>query len=91
MELVYCKASNPGSYGGIRGLGRNSGSPVKTAVASVAFDANRGLNLVNIHCDVMRHATVDNTRIPLLFVCNVTGKHGQVAWDVMKSTQLKSL
>jgi hypothetical protein len=47
-------------------------------LASAAFDANRGLNLVYIYCDVASHVIVGDTKTPLLRVCNVTGRHGQV-------------
>jgi hypothetical protein len=47
-------------------------------LASAAFDANRGLNLVYIYCDVASHMIVGDTKSPLLRVCNVTGRHGQV-------------
>jgi hypothetical protein len=43
-----------------------------------AFDANRGLNLMYVYCDVVSHVIVGDTKTPLLCVCNVTGRHGQV-------------
>jgi hypothetical protein len=47
-------------------------------IADRAFDANRGLNLMYVYCDVASHAIVGDTKTPLLRVCNVTGKHGEV-------------
>lgn len=47
-------------------------------IAERAFDANRGLNLVYVYCDAASHAIVGDTKTPLLRVCNVAGKHGDV-------------
>jgi hypothetical protein len=41
------------------------------------FDANRGLNLMYVYCDVASHSIVGDTKTPLLRVCNVAGKHGE--------------
>jgi hypothetical protein len=48
-------------------------------MADRAFDANRGLNLMYVYYDVASHTVVGDTKTPLLRVCNVTGKHGDVA------------
>lgn len=48
-------------------------------VASTAFDANGGLNLMYVYCDVASHVIVGSEKTPLLRVCNVVGKHGEVA------------
>ena len=45
-------------------------------MAARPFDANRGLNLMYVYCDVAAHTVVGDTKTPLLRVCNVTGKHG---------------
>jgi hypothetical protein len=47
------------------------------AVGERDFDANRGLNLKYVYCDVASHSIVGDTKNPLLRVCNVTGKHGE--------------
>ena len=47
-------------------------------MAEQAFDVNRGLNLMYVYCDVASHAIVGDTKTPLLRVCNVVGKHGEV-------------
>ena len=47
-------------------------------IASTAFDANRGLNLMYVYCDVASHVIVGGAKIPLLRVCNVVGRHGEV-------------
>ena len=47
-------------------------------MAERAFDVNRGLNLMYVYCDVASHAIVGDTKTPLLRVCNVAGKHGEV-------------
>lgn len=47
-------------------------------VASTAFDANRGLHLVYVYCDVASHVIVGDAKVPLLRVCNVGGRHGEV-------------
>jgi hypothetical protein len=47
-------------------------------MADRAFDANRGLNLMYVYCDVASHTVVGDTKTPLLRVRNVTGKHGDV-------------
>lgn len=44
-------------------------------VAPIAFDANRGLNLVYVYCDVASHVIVGDVKSPLLRVCNVAGRH----------------
>ena len=43
--------------------------------ANTDFDANRGLNLMYVYCDVASHSIVGDTKTPLLRVCNITGKH----------------
>ena len=43
-----------------------------------SFDVNRGLNLMYVYCDVAAHTVVGDTKTPLLRVCNVTGKHGEI-------------
>ena len=48
------------------------------AMAERAFDVNRGLNLMYVYCDVASHAIIGDTKTPLLRVCNVVGKHGDV-------------
>ena len=47
-------------------------------VASNAFDVNRGLHLMYVHCDVASHGVVGDVRAPVLRVCNVSGTHGRV-------------
>jgi hypothetical protein len=47
-------------------------------MAERAFDANRGLHLIYVYCDAAAHAIVGDTKTPLLRVCNVAGKHGDV-------------
>ena len=47
-------------------------------IAERAFDVNRGLNLMYVYCDVASHAIVGDTKTPLLRVCNVAGRHGEV-------------
>jgi hypothetical protein len=39
------------------------------------FDANRGLILMYVYCNVATHSIVGDTKTPLLRVCNVAGKH----------------
>ncbi len=48
-----------------------------SVIADEAFDANCGLNLMYVYCDVASHTIVGDTKTPLLRVCNVTGKHGE--------------
>lgn len=43
-----------------------------------SFDVNRGLNLMYVYCDVVAHTVVGDTKTPLLRVCNVAGKHGEI-------------
>jgi hypothetical protein len=47
------------------------------AVGERDFDANRGLNLMYVYCDVATHSIVADTKTPLLCVCDVAGKHGE--------------
>ena len=43
-----------------------------------SFDVNRGLNLMYVYCDIAAHTVVGDTKTPLLRVCNVAGKHGEI-------------
>lgn len=45
------------------------------AIGDIDFNADRGLNLMYVYCDVASHSIVGDTKAPLLRVCNVTGKH----------------
>ncbi len=56
-----------------------------SAMAQHTFDANRGLNLIYVYCDVAAHTVVGDTKTPLLRVCNVTGKHG----DTVRHTYIQ--
>lgn len=51
-------------------------------VAATAFDANRGLNLVYVYCDVASHVIVGDAKTPLLRVCNVAGRHGEIVRNI---------
>lgn len=42
------------------------------------FDVNQGLNLMYVYCDIAAHTIVGDTKTPLLRVCNVTGKQGEI-------------
>lgn len=42
------------------------------------FNPDRGMNLMYVYCDVASHSIVGDTKAPLLRVCNVTGKHGNI-------------
>ena len=46
--------------------------------ASNVFDPNRGLNLIYVYCNVAAHTIVGDMKTPLLRVCNVTGKPGDI-------------
>jgi hypothetical protein len=43
-----------------------------------SFDVNRGLHLMYVYCDIAAHTVVGDTKTPLLRVCNVTGRHGEM-------------
>ncbi len=45
---------------------------------SVAFDVNRGLNLMYVYCDIAADSTIGDIRVPLLRVCNVSGERDRV-------------
>jgi hypothetical protein len=47
------------------------------AVGERDFDANRGLNLMFVYCEVATHSIVGDTKTPLLRVLNIAGKHGE--------------
>jgi hypothetical protein len=47
------------------------------AVGERDFDANRGLNLMYVYCDMATHSIVGDTKTLLLRVCTVAGKHGE--------------
>lgn len=49
-----------------------------STIAKQTFDANPGLNLMYVYCDVAAHTVVGDTKTPLLRVCNVAGKHGNM-------------
>ena len=51
-------------------------------VAATAFDVNRGLNLVYVYCDVASHVIVGDAKNPLLRVCNVAGRHGEIVRNI---------
>lgn len=55
-------------------------SPVgnQVVIATDVFELNRGLNLIYVYCDIASYAYVGDTKSPLLRVCNVSGKHGEV-------------
>ena len=49
-----------------------------SSTATHTFDTNRGFNLIYVYCDVATHTIVGDTKAPLLRVCNVGGKHGDI-------------
>ena len=53
-------------------------SKTVTTQSQHSFDVNRGLNLMYVYCDVASYTVVGDTKTPLLRVCNVTGKHGEI-------------
>jgi hypothetical protein len=53
-------------------------------LAKRSFDANRALHLMYVYCDVATHTIVGDTKTPPLWVCNVTGNHG----DTIRETFL---
>lgn len=46
--------------------------------AQQIFEINRGMNLMYVYCDIAAYTAVGDTKAPLLRVCNVTGKHGEM-------------
>ncbi len=45
---------------------------------SVAFDVNRGLNLMYVYCDIAADSRVGDIRAPLLRFCNASGERDRV-------------
>jgi hypothetical protein len=46
--------------------------------ASSVFELNHGFNLMYVYCDVASYTAVGDTKAPLLRVCSVSGKHGEM-------------
>lgn len=44
--------------------------------AQQPFDANRGRNLLYVYSDIATYSVVEDSKVPLLRICNVTGRHG---------------
>jgi hypothetical protein len=54
-------------------------TPPRTSMtATKMLDMNRGRNLMFIYCDAASHSIVGDVETPLLRVCNITGKDGEV-------------
>jgi hypothetical protein len=47
-------------------------------IATNVFEPNCGLNLMYVYCDIASYASVGDTKAPLLRVCSVNGKHGEI-------------
>lgn len=47
-------------------------------IADRAFELNSGLTLMYVYCDIAAYTIVGDTKAPLLRVCNVSGKHGDI-------------
>jgi hypothetical protein len=50
----------------------------QVVVASNVFESNHGFNLMYVYCDIASYTAVDDTQAPLLRVCSVSGKHGEM-------------
>jgi hypothetical protein len=50
----------------------------QAVIANNVFELNRGLNLMYVYCDIASHSTVGDTKAPLLRVCSISGKHGEM-------------
>lgn len=61
---------------GFTGRWTATGNPLM--IADKAFDLHRGLRLMYIYCDIVSHRIVGDTKAPLLRVCNVNGKSGDM-------------
>lgn len=46
--------------------------------ADRVFDLNGGLSLLYVYCDIAGYTIVGDTKAPLLRVCNVKGRHGNI-------------
>jgi hypothetical protein len=46
--------------------------------ATHVFELNRGLNMMYVYCDIASYSAVGDTKAPLLRVCDVGGKHGEM-------------
>jgi hypothetical protein len=50
----------------------------QVVVASNVFELNHGFNLMYVYCDIASYTAVGDTKAPLLRVCSVSGKHGEM-------------
>ncbi|HSN23965.1 MAG TPA: hypothetical protein VLS45_07330 [Methylomicrobium sp.] len=47
-------------------------------IADRVFELNGGVSLIYVYCDIAGYTIVGDTKAPLLRVCNVKGKHGDI-------------
>ena len=47
-------------------------------IAEKTFDVNDGSNLMYVYCDIASFTPVGNAKAPLLRVCNISGKYGEM-------------
>ena len=47
-------------------------------VANQTFDVNIGSHLIYVYCDIASHTLVGNAKMPLLRVCSISGKYGEM-------------
>ena len=50
----------------------------QVVIANNVFEVNRGFNLMYVYCDIVSYAAVGDVKAPLLRVCSVNGKHGEM-------------
>jgi hypothetical protein len=50
----------------------------QVVIATDVFELNRSLNFIYVYCDVASYSIVGDTKAPLLRVCIINGKHGEI-------------
>jgi hypothetical protein len=50
----------------------------QVVIATDVFELNRSLNFIYVYCDVESYSIVGDTKAPLLRVCIINGKHGDI-------------
>jgi hypothetical protein len=71
-------------------LGYPGGWPTRartSMTASELLDLNRGLNLIYVYCDIAAFSIVGDVKTPLLRVCNISGRDGEVIRTIFTHPQ----
>jgi hypothetical protein len=50
----------------------------QVVIATDVFELNRSLNFIYVYCEVASYSIVGDTKTPLLRVCSINGRHGEI-------------